>query len=63
MKDLRGAKKILGMEIVKDMRNGFLYLIQRRYMDEVLKRFSKNDAKVCFYSSWLSLLTLQGSLP
>lgn len=39
MKDLRGAKKIMGMEIVKDMRNGFLYLIQRRYIDEVLKRF------------------------
>ena len=46
IKDLGDAKKILGMEIVKDRNNRFLYSSQKRYIDKVLKRFSMDNAIV-----------------
>ena len=36
MKDLAEAKKILGMEIVKDRKVGSFYLSQRGYIEKVL---------------------------
>ena len=45
MKDLRDAKKILGMEIVRDRSKAYLYLNQTRYIEKVLKRFAMGDAK------------------
>src|SRR5687768_4193689 len=36
MKDLGEAKKILGMEILRDRARGILYLSQRRYIEKVL---------------------------
>jgi hypothetical protein len=39
MKDLGPAKKILGMEIIRDRKAGRLYLSQRDYVDKVLDRF------------------------
>ena len=45
MKDLGEAKKILGMEILRDRAKGILYLSQRRYIEKVLRRFSMGDAK------------------
>ena len=48
MKDVGDAKKILGMEIVSDRSNGYLYLSQKRFIEKVLKRFSLDSAKVVF---------------
>ena len=45
MKDLGDAKKILGMEIFRDRKKGELYLSQRRYIENVLDRFSMRNAK------------------
>ena len=45
MKDLGKAKKILGMEIMKDRSKGVLYLSQRKYIEKVVQRFSMSDAK------------------
>ena len=45
MKDLGKAKKILGMEIMKDRSKGVLYLSQRKYIEKVVQRFSMDDAK------------------
>lgn len=48
MKDLGAAKKILGMEIVRDRKAGKLTLSQRSYLEKVLQRFNMEDAKpVC----------------
>ena len=40
MKDLGEAKKILGMEIERDRVKGRLKLIQRSYLQKMLKKFS-----------------------
>ena len=45
MKDLGEARKILGMEIVRDRKAGTLYLSQKRYIEKVLERFGMKDAK------------------
>ena len=45
MKDLGEAKKILGMEILRDRAKGVLYLSQRKYIEKVVQRFSMDDAK------------------
>jgi hypothetical protein len=45
MKDLRAAKKILGMEISRDRKSGKLYLSQRGYIEKVLRRFNMHNAK------------------
>ena len=45
MKDLGEAKKILGMEIVRDRKAGSLYLSQRGYIEKVLRRFNMHNCK------------------
>ena len=44
MKDL-GAKKILGMRIIRDKANGTLKLSQSEYVKKVFNRFNMNEAK------------------
>ena len=43
MKDLGEAKKILGMEISKDRKNGKLSLTQSQYLKGILQRFGMNE--------------------
>ncbi|KAG8500695.1 hypothetical protein CXB51_002843 [Gossypium anomalum] len=45
MKDLGPAKKILGMEILRDRKASKLYLSQKRYIEKVLCRFNMQSAK------------------
>ena len=45
MKDLGAAKKILGMEIIRERQSDKLYLSQKGYIDKVLCRFNMHDAK------------------
>ena len=45
MKDLGAAKKILGVEIIRDRKSGMLYLSQRGYIEKGLRRFNMHDAK------------------
>jgi hypothetical protein len=45
MKDLGAAKKILGMEIVRNRKSGLLYLSQKGYIEKVLRRFNIQNAK------------------
>ncbi|WVZ81831.1 hypothetical protein U9M48_029166 [Paspalum notatum var. saurae] len=45
MKDLGAAKKILGMEIIRDRHDGKLYLSQKGYIKRVLHRFNMHEAK------------------
>ncbi|GJR53654.1 transposable element [Tanacetum coccineum] len=45
MKDLGAAKKILGMEIIRDRRERRLYLSQKKYIEKVLQRFRMNNSK------------------
>ena len=45
MKDLGAAKKILGMEILRDRDTCKLYLSQKRYIEKVLYRFNMQNAK------------------
>jgi hypothetical protein len=45
MKDLCAAKKILGMEIIRDRKSGLLSLSQKNYIEKVLHRFNMHNAK------------------
>ncbi|KAK1427083.1 hypothetical protein QVD17_15766 [Tagetes erecta] len=45
MKDLGAAKKILGMEIVRDRVNGKLILHQQAYINKILNNYSMQDCK------------------
>ncbi|CAL1413510.1 unnamed protein product [Linum trigynum] len=45
MKDLGQAKRILGMRISRDRRNGKIWLSQERYIERVLERFNVSKAK------------------
>ena len=45
MKDLGAAKKILGMEITRDIKVGLLFLSQHNYIEKVLQRFNMHDAQ------------------
>ena len=45
MKDLSMAKRILGMEIVRDRSNSMLFLHQTAYVLKILKRFGMHDSK------------------
>ncbi|CAM8887559.1 unnamed protein product [Rhodiola kirilowii] len=45
MKDLDIAKKILGINIVRDRPKKKMYLSQAEYIDKVLKKFSMDDSK------------------
>jgi ATP-binding cassette subfamily B (MDR/TAP) protein 1 len=45
VKDLRTAKKILGMQITRDKQKGTLQLFQGEYINRVLQRFNMGNAK------------------
>ncbi|CAM8889646.1 unnamed protein product [Rhodiola kirilowii] len=45
MKDLGTAKRILGINIVRDRSKRKMYLSQAEYIDKVLKKFSMDDSK------------------
>jgi ATP-binding cassette subfamily B (MDR/TAP) protein 1 len=45
MKDLGEAKKILGMEIQRDRKNGKFWLSQQKYVEKILMRFNMNNVK------------------
>ncbi|WJX13388.1 hypothetical protein P8452_03779 [Trifolium repens] len=45
MNDLGEARKILGIEIVRDRNEKKLYLSQEKYVEKVLRRFSMDKAK------------------
>ena len=45
MKDLGAARKILGIEIIRDRAKGTLILSQESYMEKVLKTYSMENAK------------------
>ena len=45
IKDLGPAKKILGMEISRDIKSRLLFLSQENYIKKVLHRFNMHDAK------------------
>ena len=45
MKDLKGAKKILGMRITRDRAKGTLKLSQAEYVKKDLNRFNIDKAK------------------
>lgn len=45
MKDLGPAKQILGMNIVRNKKDGSLTLSQEKYIGKVLERFKMNDEK------------------
>jgi hypothetical protein len=45
MEDLGPAKKILGMEIKRDIKSSLLFLSQEKYIEKVLHRFNMHDAK------------------
>ncbi|KAL2611476.1 hypothetical protein R1flu_023168 [Riccia fluitans] len=46
MKDLGPAKRILGMEIHRDVKGGRLWLTQGKYTRKVLEKFNMLDAKL-----------------
>ena len=46
MKDLREAKKILGMEISRDMSTCKLWLCQENYILKMLERFNMVEARI-----------------
>ena len=45
MKDLGAAKRILGMDIIRDRRKGFQKLSQAGYLNKVVKLFGMIDCK------------------
>jgi hypothetical protein len=45
IKNLGDVKKILGMEIIRDIKSGLLFLSQHDYINKVLHRFNMPDAK------------------
>ena len=45
MKDLGEAKKILGVELIRNRKNGILVLSQQRYIKKVLERFKMGRSK------------------
>jgi hypothetical protein len=46
MKDLRNAKRILGMDIVRDRSKGELFLSQHDEVKKVVERFRMSNSKV-----------------
>jgi hypothetical protein len=45
MKDLGAAKKILGMEVIRDRKSSVLFSSQQEYIKKVFHRFNMHDAK------------------
>lgn len=48
MKNLKVAKKILWMKIIKNRFTGRVFLTQQYYVKKVLKHFSMTDAKLVY---------------
>lgn len=46
MKDVGSAKKILGVEIIKNRRNGLIFSSQEKYLTRVLETFGMLDCKL-----------------
>ncbi|KAL9818308.1 putative RNA-directed DNA polymerase [Arabidopsis thaliana] len=46
MKDMGAASRILGIDIIRNRKEGTLRLSQTRYVDKVIQRFRMADAKV-----------------
>lgn len=46
MKNLKSARRILGMEIKRERTNGKLFLTQESYIEKIVKRFSLNEFKL-----------------
>ena len=46
MKDLGSAKRVLGMEILRDRKAGKLWLSQERYIERMLERFNMKISKL-----------------
>ncbi|GJR43097.1 kinase-like domain, phloem protein 2-like protein [Tanacetum coccineum] len=44
MKDLGAARKILGMEIIRDRKHGKLFLSQKSYIENIISRFGMSSA-------------------
>ncbi|GJR12409.1 retrovirus-related pol polyprotein from transposon TNT 1-94 [Tanacetum coccineum] len=51
MKDLGAARKILGMEIIRDRKHGKLFLSQKSYIEKIISRFGMSSAKSNTYAS------------
>nr|GEY36772.1 retrovirus-related Pol polyprotein from transposon TNT 1-94 [Tanacetum cinerariifolium] len=45
MKDLGAARKILGMEIIRDRKHDKLFLSQKSYIEKIISRFGRSSAK------------------
>lgn len=45
MKDLGAASRILGMDIIRDRKSGWVKLCQRSYLEQVLRTFNMSEAK------------------
>lgn len=45
MKDLRKAKRIFGMDIIRNRSKNVVILIQTSYVEKVLSKFSMHDSK------------------
>ncbi|GJX80864.1 retrovirus-related pol polyprotein from transposon TNT 1-94 [Tanacetum coccineum] len=45
MKDLGAARKILGMEIIRDRKHGKPFLSQKSYIEKIISRFGMSSAK------------------
>lgn len=45
VKDLGNAKRILGMDMIRNRADGTLFLTQKDYMEKVLKRFQMQSSK------------------
>lgn len=60
MKDLGCAKKILGMEIIRNKRKGTIFLTQKKYLEKILEAFRMTSCKpvktpLALYFKFLSL--------
>lgn len=55
MKDVGQAKRILGMEILRNKENGGLFLSQKGYIEKVL-------IKICVLSSWPTIQVVYKSI-
>lgn len=45
MKDLGPAKRIIGMDILKDSTTGKLFLYQCHYIEKILNKFNINESR------------------
>ncbi|GJW81397.1 reverse transcriptase domain-containing protein [Tanacetum coccineum] len=45
LKDLGAARKFLGMEIIRDIKHGKLFMSQKSYIEKIISRFGMSSAK------------------